>query len=85
MAEGNSVFPVFDPSPVVTKSILASVGSELQLRKPTVAIISTGTELLVPYQPVQDGKIFDSNTTMLDELLLYFGFECMQQKVLSDE
>lgn len=85
MSKGTRVFPAFDPSPVVTKSILASVGSQLQLRKPKVAIISTGSELLAPHQPAEDGKIYDSNTTMLEELLLYFGFECMQQKVLSDE
>lgn len=57
----------------------------MELPKPKVAVISTGSELLGPHQPIEDWKIFDSNTTMLEELLLYFGFECMQPKVLSDE
>ncbi|KAH8397741.1 hypothetical protein KR222_000031, partial [Zaprionus bogoriensis] len=85
LRKGDRVFPAYDPSPVVVKSILASVGSQLQLRKPKVAIVSTGSELLAPHQPAEDGKIYDSNTTMLEELLLYFGFDCMQQKVLSDD
>ncbi|KAH8288278.1 hypothetical protein KR044_013079, partial [Drosophila immigrans] len=84
LAKGERVFPAFDASPVVSKSLLASVGCQLTQRKPKVAIISTGSELLAPNQPAAPGKIYDSNTTMLEELLLYFGFDCMQLQVLSD-
>ncbi|XP_034483851.1 molybdenum cofactor synthesis protein cinnamon [Drosophila innubila] len=85
LQKGDKVFPAFDASPVVTKSLLASVGCQMPLRKPKVAIISTGSELLAPNQPTAAGKIYDSNTTMLEELLLYFGFDCMQQHVLGDD
>ncbi|EDV92093.1 molybdenum cofactor synthesis protein cinnamon [Drosophila grimshawi] len=82
---GDPVFPAVDCSPVIIKSLLASIGSQLPQRKPKVAIISTGSELLAPHQPSAAGKIYDSNTTMLEELLLYFGFDCMQQHVLGDD
>ncbi|EDW62750.1 molybdenum cofactor synthesis protein cinnamon [Drosophila virilis] len=85
LRKGDKVFPAPDYSPVVFKSLLASVGCQLQRRKPKVAIISTGSELVAPQQPADTGKIFDSNTTMLEELLLYFGFDCMQQHVLGDD
>ncbi|XP_016982466.1 molybdenum cofactor synthesis protein cinnamon [Drosophila rhopaloa] len=78
------IFPAPDPSPVVVKSLLASVGKRLAIPKPRVAIVSTGSELLSPRDQPVPGKIFDSNTTMLAELLLYFGFDCMHTSVLSD-
>lgn len=85
MRKGDKVFPAADYSPVVYKSLLASVGLQQQQRKPKVGIISTGSELLAPHQPAVAGKIYDSNTTMLEELLLYFGFDCTQKLVLGDE
>ncbi|KAH8362174.1 hypothetical protein KR084_007071, partial [Drosophila pseudotakahashii] len=78
------IFPAPDPSPVVVKSLLASVGNRLAVPKPRVAIVSTGSELLSPRDQPTPGKIFDSNTTMLTELLLYFGFDCLHTSVLSD-
>ncbi|XP_017048165.1 molybdenum cofactor synthesis protein cinnamon [Drosophila ficusphila] len=78
------IFPVPDPSPVVVKSLLASVGNRLAVPKPKVAIVSTGSELLSPRANPALGKIYDSNTTMLAELLVYFGFDCMNTSVLSD-
>ncbi|XP_017114133.1 molybdenum cofactor synthesis protein cinnamon [Drosophila elegans] len=78
------IFPGPDPSPVVVKSLLASVGSRMTVPKPRVAIVSTGSELLSPRDQPVLGKIYDSNTTMLVELLLYFGFDCMHTSVLSD-
>ncbi len=43
--------------------VLASLGFEevRVLRRPVVAIISTGDELLEPGQPIEPGKIYDSN------------------------
>ncbi|KAH8329926.1 hypothetical protein KR067_008110, partial [Drosophila pandora] len=78
------IFPSPDPSPVVVKSLLASVGSRIDVRKPKIAIVSTGSELMAPNDAPALGKIYDSNTTMLEELLQYFGFECMKTTVLSD-
>ncbi|KAH8264846.1 hypothetical protein KR038_003799 [Drosophila bunnanda] len=78
------IFPFPDASSVVVKSLLASVGKRLTVRRPKVAIVSTGSELLAPHDEPVAGKIYDSNTTMLEELLLYFGFDCIQSTVLSD-
>ncbi|XP_004520412.1 molybdenum cofactor synthesis protein cinnamon [Ceratitis capitata] len=86
LRKGSKLFPSADHSAVVIKSILSSVGKHLTgVRKPKVGIISTGSELLAPSQPEAKGKIYDSNTTMLEELLQYFGFECAQKVVLSDD
>lgn len=84
---GTKLFPSADNSDVVIKSILASVGQTFpaKFQKPKIAIISTGSELLAPQDQNQPGKIYDSNTTTLEELLKYFGFSCMRKLVLSDE
>ncbi|XP_068159007.1 molybdenum cofactor synthesis protein cinnamon [Drosophila tropicalis] len=84
LTKGDAIFPSLDASPVVVNSLLASVGSRQIIRKPKIAIISTGSELLSPKDSPTVGKIYDSNTTMLEQLLTYFGFECIQARVLSD-
>lgn len=86
LRKGSKLFPSADHSDVVIKAILSSVGRNLGgVRKPKIGIISTGSELLALEQPEEMGKIYDSNTTMLTELLQYFGFECAHKLVLSDE
>ncbi|XP_053951907.1 molybdenum cofactor synthesis protein cinnamon [Anastrepha ludens] len=86
LRKGSKLFPSADHSAVIIKSILSSVGRKLgAIRKPKIGIISTGSELLAPHQPEVMGKIYDSNTTTLEELLVYFGFECAQTLVLSDD
>ncbi|XP_075155938.1 molybdenum cofactor synthesis protein cinnamon [Haematobia irritans] len=85
LAKNTPLFPSVDLSPVVVKSLMASVGHAVPLHKPLVAIISTGSELLDPQDYPSEGKIYDSNTTMLRQLLQYFGFECYVTKVLSDD
>ncbi|TMW48412.1 hypothetical protein DOY81_006502 [Sarcophaga bullata] len=84
LAKNSQLFPSVDLSPVVVKSIMASVGQTVPLHKPLVAVISTGSELLDPQDYPIEGKIYDSNTTMLKQLLEYFGFECKLTRVLSD-
>ncbi|XP_037809005.1 molybdenum cofactor synthesis protein cinnamon [Lucilia sericata] len=84
LAKGSSLFPSVDLSPVVVKSLMASVGHAVPLHKPLVAVISTGSELLDPQDYPIEGKIYDSNTTMLKQLLQYFGFDCVVTKVLTD-
>ncbi|XP_011211785.2 molybdenum cofactor synthesis protein cinnamon [Bactrocera dorsalis] len=86
LRKGSKLFPSVDHSEVVIKSVLSSVGRNLGgVRKPKIGIISTGSELLAPEQAEEMGKIYDSNTTMLAELLQYFGFECAHKLVLSDD
>ncbi|XP_055912462.1 molybdenum cofactor synthesis protein cinnamon [Eupeodes corollae] len=85
LRKGTQLFPSADHSEVVVKSILASVGKTIQFKKPKIAVISTGSELLAPDDLDVSGKIYDSNTTMIEELLAYFNFECMMKSVLRDD
>ncbi len=63
MGRGALVLPqgtVLRPAQI---GVLASLGraSVRVIRRPLVAILSTGDELLQPGQPVEPGKIYDSN------------------------
>jgi molybdopterin molybdotransferase len=55
--------------------VLASLGrSGVQVvRRPRVAILSTGDELLQPGEPRAPGKIYDSNLTSLSAMVAEFG------------
>lgn len=66
---------------VPLKSLLASVGIAIDssiLSEVPICILSTGDELIQPTnnaaEPLQSGKIYDSNTTMLRTLLEQNGF-----------
>jgi len=54
---------------------LAAVGvTEVEVkRNPTIALMSTGNEILPPGSPLAPGKIYDINTTTLGESLMQFG------------
>ncbi|XP_055610414.1 molybdenum cofactor synthesis protein cinnamon [Uranotaenia lowii] len=90
---GEEVFEYRFPLNAAQKSLLASIGEKPTIKKLRIAIISTGDELVHPYESAGDslveGKIFDSNTTMLVELLKQFGFgdeHCeIEQFVVKDE
>ncbi len=56
-------------------AVLASLGvSEVEvIRRPRVAILSTGDELLTPGEPPAPGKIYDSNSYGLSALVSQYG------------
>lgn len=66
---------------------LASLGrSEIWVHaKPAVAVISTGSELVNPGKPLTPGKIYDSNSVMVDTALRELGIEPMFTARVSDE
>lgn len=71
--KGQNEFPDIVP----LKSLLASVGVVTDsniLSEVQISILSTGDELIRPGEPLQTGKIYDSNTTMLRTLLEQHGF-----------
>lgn len=91
MAE--EVFEYRLPLDAAQKSLLASIGEPPKVEKLKVVILSTGDELIYPYEESKqmgsaEGKIYDSNTTMLVQLIRQFGFnqeQCeMQQLVVND-
>ena len=56
-------------------AVLASLGVDRAsvIRRPIVAILSTGDELLAPGEPLQPGKIYDSNAPGLAALVREYG------------
>jgi molybdopterin molybdotransferase len=55
--------------------VLASLGrsSARVIRRPVVAILSTGDEILAPGEPLAPGKIYDSNAYSIAALVLRYG------------
>lgn len=55
--------------------VLASLGRATAPvhRRPVVAVLSTGDELLEPGDPPEPGKIYNSNTTSVAALILRYG------------
>lgn len=67
--------------------VIASVGlaSVKVHRRPRVAILSTGNELLVPGEAIVPGKIYDSNTYSLAALVRKYGGEPLVLGIALDE
>lgn len=66
--------------------ICASIGiSQVRVwQKPTIAVLSTGDELLQPGQPLQPSKVYDSNTVALRTLLKEHHFESILCEPVKD-
>lgn len=87
---GEDVFEHRYPLDAAQRSLLASIGETINVGQLRIAVISTGDELVHPYgdgaQAVtMEGKIFDSNTTMLVQLLRQFGFteeQCLVSQIV---
>lgn len=73
------------PGMVTFKAMLASIGKVTNLEEPTIGIISTGDELIEPGNKLKSGQIFDSNMTMLCELLKQFGFSRVKTITTKDK
>ncbi len=53
-------------------------------QKPYIAIIATGDEILLPGQPLEDGKLYASNMLTLNGWCRHFGFATMMDVVGDD-
>lgn len=64
---GETAIPLGTPISVPAVSILASLGrTHVQVyRRPTIAILSTGDELIEPGQPLPKDKLYNSNSALL--------------------
>lgn len=68
-------------------SLLAAFGvpNVTVFRRPRVAILSTGSELVQPGEPLPDGKIFNSNHLMLAALAKDAGAEVIAVEQIEDD
>ncbi|HEY9889664.1 MAG TPA: gephyrin-like molybdotransferase Glp [Candidatus Obscuribacterales bacterium] len=68
-------------------AVLAAVQrTEVQVyRRPRVAILSTGNELVLPHEPLQPGQIVDSNQYALAALVQQMGGIPLCQGIVSDD
>jgi molybdopterin molybdotransferase len=66
--------------------LLAMMGIEQVyiFRKPRIAILSTGDELIPVNEPLQPGKIHDANADMLSALVTLYGTERINLGIASD-
>lgn len=70
----------------VEAGILASLGMQQAevYRRPNVALITTGDEVVFPGEPLPKGKIYDSNLYTLGTRLLQWGMELIRRERVSD-
>ena len=67
--------------------VLAALGvaSVAVVRKPRIAIISTGDELIAPGQPMRPGLVYDSNATILADAVRELGGEPIMLGIVADD
>ncbi|MDO5049547.1 MAG: molybdopterin molybdotransferase MoeA [Actinomycetaceae bacterium] len=75
---------VVEAGAIVTPQVMsaaASIGYNTLpvIRRPRVGVIATGTELVDPGQPLEPGKIPDSNSILIAGLVRSFGAEVVYQ------
>ncbi len=66
--------------------VLAAIGSSEAkvVRRPRVAIISTGDEIIEPGRPLPPASVFDSNATMLADAVRELGGEPVRLGIVGD-
>jgi molybdopterin molybdotransferase len=81
---------LFEPGAIITPSVagvLASVNARevLVVRRATVAVLSTGDELIDDGSPLQPGQIRESNKTMLVGMVREAGCDVVDHGVVRDD
>ena len=86
VSNGELLFQTNGLMDVAEKTILASLGFSVFQTKPRIAVLSTGNELVSPaIGELEEGQIYDSNSTMLVLLLQKYGFEVTHQEIAKDD
>jgi putative molybdopterin biosynthesis protein len=67
--------------------VLAALGLDRVdcVRRPRVAILSTGDELIAPGEPLQPGQVHDSNATVLADAVRELGGEAVPLGIVPDD
>lgn len=63
----------------------AGIGRVVVAPRPKIAVVSTGSELVPPGQPLQRGQIPESNSALLAALAAEAGAEIVLRRVVDDE
>lgn len=84
---GECLLKAGEPIDAVSVALAASLGRETVpvRRKAKIAIISTGSEIQQLGQPLQKGKIYDSNSTFIFAMLQQMGTDITTVITLADE
>ncbi len=85
--KGSLMLPAGRKLGYVEIGILASLGRRNVpvVRRPSVAIVTTGDEVVLPGEPLGEGKIYNSNLFLLNARMMEFGITPFRTKVVADD
>ena len=80
---------VVESGMLITPPIIGAIASfgideVMVIKKPTVSLISTGNEIVMPGEKLKEGQIFDSNSFAISSAIKNSGANFKMHKILSD-